>query len=385
MEFDFQKPFTFDRVVRILITIGLFAALFFLLKTLQNALIPFAIALLVAYLLDPLVEFLRVKARLKHRVTSVIAALLIVAVLFTGLIMILTPLIKSEVQTMGVLLSAYAEDHASDIPYLPENLNAFFKEQAKKINIEEYLNGDSLSTIAGGVLTPFMTVFSGSMKVLASLFGIITIILYLVFILLDYNKLTGNWENLIPVQYRSPIVTLFTDLKDGMNTYFRAQAIVAAIVGVLFAIGFGIIGLPLGVLLGLFIGLLNMVPYLQLAGLIPALFCAVLQSLETGTPLWIVLLMVLGVFVVVQAIQEIILVPKIMGDVTGLNPAIILLSLSIWGSLLGILGMIIALPVSSLLLAYYKRYIAYVNRKHQEEGVPIPPISIPTGDTKNGE
>ena len=142
-----------------------------------------------------------------------------------------------------------------------------------------------------------------------------------------------------------------------MSNYFRGQAAVAAICGVLFAIGFALIGLPLGILLGLFIGLLNMVPYLQLIGLIPAGLLAIMHAVQSGINVWMVLGLTGLVFGVVQIIQDAVLVPKIMGKVTGLNPAMMMLSLSIWGKLLGLLGMIIALPVTYMLLVYYRRLI----------------------------
>ena len=132
----------------------------------------------------------------------------------------------------------------------------------------------------------------------------------------------------------------------------------AFICGLLFALGFYLIGLPLSILLGLFIGLLNMIPYLQILGVIPAGLLALMQALESGTNVWMVLGLTGLVFVVVQIIQDTILVPKILGKVTGLNPAMMMLSLSIWGKLLGLLGMIIALPVTYLLLVYYRRLIA---------------------------
>ena len=82
-----------------------------------------------------------------------------------------------------------------------------------------------------------------------------------------------------------------------------------------------------------------------------------MKSAETGQSFWRILLACFIVFVVVQGIQDLFLVPKIMGKAMGLNPAVILLSLSIWGSLLGIVGMIIALPITTLLISYYKRFI----------------------------
>jgi predicted PurR-regulated permease PerM len=132
---------------------------------------------------------------------------------------------------------------------------------------------------------------------------------------------------------------------------------VAFLVGVLFSIGFLIIDFPMAIGLGLFIGLLNMVPYAQVLGFIPTIILALLKSNDTGESFWLIMLMAIVVFCVVQAIQDLYLVPKIMGKAMGLNPAVILLSLSVWGSLLGIVGMIIALPITTLLISYYKRFV----------------------------
>ena len=146
-----------------------------------------------------------------------------------------------------------------------------------------------------------------------------------------------------------------------MNTYFRGQALVALCVGILFSIGFLIIDFPMAIGLGLFIGALNMVPYLQIIGFLPTILLAILKAADTGQNFWIIIASALAVFAVVQIIQDTIIVPKIMGKITGLNPAIILLSLSVWGSLMGVLGMIIALPLTTLMLSYYQRFI--INRE----------------------
>ena len=182
-------------------------------------------------------------------------------------------------------------------------------------------------------------------------------LLYLFFILLDYEQIANGWINLLPMKYRTPAIRITTDIKVSMNQYFRGQAMVAFCVGILFSIGFLIIDFPLAIGLGLFIGLLNMVPYLQIIGFVPTILLALLKAADTGENFWWILGMALLVFAVVQLIQDGFLVPKIMGKITGLNPAIILLSLSVWGSLMGMLGMIIALPCTTLLLSYYQRFI----------------------------
>lgn len=155
----------------------------------------------------------------------------------------------------------------------------------------------------------------------------------------------------------------------------------ALIVGVLFAIGFRIVGLPMGITVGLFIGLLNLVPYLQTIGIIPVTLLALIQSAETGTNFWIIIGGCAIVFVVVQTTQDMFLVPKIMGKAMGLNPAVILLSLSVWGSLLGMAGMIIALPVTTLLISYYKRFVVRGERFVPDNETTTPPSPTPPAPT----
>ena len=124
---------------------------------------------------------------------------------------------------------------------------------------------------------------------------------------------------------------------------------IALIVGVLLAIGFKIIGLPMGIMMGLFIGALNISPYLQILGIIPAMLLALLKAMETNQSFWHVMMLVLIVMAVVQVIQETILTPRILGKAYGMNPAVVLLTLSVWGSVMGLLGMLLALPLTTLI------------------------------------
>ena len=156
-----------------------------------------------------------------------------------------------------------------------------------------------------------------------------------------------------------------------MNLYFRGQALVALSVGILFSIGFLIIGMPLAIVLGMFIGLLNMVPYLQFISLLPTTLLCLVYSVNTGVDFWVIWWESMAVYAIVQVIQDLIIVPRVMKKAMGLNPAIILLSLSIWGVLLGFIGLIIALPLTSLLLSYYNKYI--INNNAEEQNAPQQP------------
>jgi len=181
--------------------------------------------------------------------------------------------------------------------------------------------------------------------------------IYLFYILMDYDNMTKGYIKFVPQKHRQFVKGLVSDVEMGMNSYFRGQSLVALCVGILFSIGFLIIGFPMAIPLGLFIGFLNLVPYLQIVGLVPTVILSILEAYETHSNFWGIFIAALLVFAVVQVIQDGFLVPKIMGNATGLNGAVILLSLSIWGVLLGFVGLIIALPLTTLIISYYKRYV----------------------------
>lgn len=355
-----ESPITFDRVVRIAIAVGVVWLSINLIAYLSDVLIPFAVALLLAYLIDPLTSWLQRKLPFKHRIISVLLSLTIILAAVVLFLSILIPMVASEVVQMQILLSGLVDAdqwQARLQDYVPEEIRIYIADLVRFEELVQLLNFENIRLFFQQILPGIWGVFSGTISFVIGLAVVIVILLYLVFILLDFDEISEGWKDLIPDQYRQVVLNVVSDFSKAMRVYFRAQALIAFIVGLLFALGFWSIGLPMGILLGLFIGLLNMVPYLQVIGLIPAALFSIAASLGAGESIWILLGLVLAVFAVVQIIQDAILVPKIMGKVTGFNPAVILLSLSIWGKLLGILGLLIALPVTFLAHSYYKRFL----------------------------
>jgi predicted PurR-regulated permease PerM len=358
-----KKPYTFDRVVRLAIAGALILGGIRLLAYLADVLVPFAAALLLAYLINPLV--VRVQRKVPNRSAAVAISLFAVFAVLAVLAGVLIPILVAEARQMGTLFRDLLTDselarRAAD--RLPENLWEAVQDLARRKDVQEFLgSGDFLKTAeaaASKLLPGVWGVLTGALSLLLGFMGLFVVVLYLVFLLVDYDRFKTGWKEIIPPEFREDVGTFVRDVDEAMNRYFRAQAIVAAIVGVGFAIGFWLIGLPMGVFFGLFVGVLNMVPYLQNVALVPAALLAGVAALESGSSFWLMLLLVGIVFAVVQTLQDAVLVPRIMGKVTGLSPAVILLSLSVWGKLLGMLGLLIAIPVTCLLWAYYQRFMA---------------------------
>jgi predicted PurR-regulated permease PerM len=346
---------TFDRIVNILLYLGGILLFLWLLDYLSPYLVSFFLALFVAYLLEPIVGFIQLRLRVKIRWLAVLLTLFGIIGFFIAVGFLVMPSITHEVLKLEAMLEGNLSLHYED--WLPEALRQEIEAYLYSDELKNLLTEENLSTYGAKLLTYVWGALSGAMGVLLGLFSMVTFLLYLVFIMLFYHDFADHWENAIPPTYRRPAVMLIHDVEDGMQVYFRGQATIVFWVSVLFAIGFKIIGLPLAIILGIFVGLLNFIPYLQTLGMVPALLLAGAQAAETGQSYWVCAGLVVLVFLVVQAVQEILLTPRIMGEATGLNPAVILLALSIWGGLFGIIGMVIALPLTTLMINYYKRFV----------------------------
>lgn len=351
-----DEKITFDRFVRGLLLVLGAVGLYYLLDALSGVLLPFFVAWMLAYMMYPLMVFLEQKCRIPYRLLSIMITLLAVLGALTAFSILVIP---PTVQQMGRLsddIMQYAATYLAGTD-IPNQIETFFVHNVNRNDLIQFLQQDNVMAAIRAVWTQSWSVLSGTMNIVWLLVDIVMVMLYLFFFLMDYEKVNQNWLQVVPSAHRAVANHIASDIKREMNAYFRGQTTVAFLVGVLFSVGFMAIGLPMAMGLGMFIGLLNMVPYAQTLGFVPATLFALLKSNETGDSFWLTMLMVIMVFGVVQAIQDLYLVPRIMGKAMGLKPAIILLSLSVWGALLGVIGVVIALPLTTLLWAYYKRFI----------------------------
>ena len=357
-----DRSFTFERVVQLALFAGLGWCLVLLLDYLSDVLLPFVTGLVLAYFLDPITN--RVQHVIKKRVLAALFTLVSITLAVFLVVWFMVPMVGNELADMGRTVSKMAADTElaqAAKERLPENVWEEVNEILKRDDVKRYLTSDGVVQMAKDSAKKFLPgvwgVLSGAANVLTFITGLLVIMLYVVFLLIDYDNMAERWRDYLPPSMRDDASRFLGEFIQATNHYFRSQTLVACCVAVLFAIGFSIIGLPLAILMGIFIGLLNMVPYLQTVGTIPCLLLAGLKALEQGDSFLGALGFVLLVFGVVQLIQETVLVPRLQGEAMGLSPAIILLSLSVWGKLLGFLGLILALPLTCLGLTYYRRYL----------------------------
>lgn len=351
-----QKEITFDKLVRWVGTGLLILAVLYAVNYLSGVLLPFFIAWLFAYLLYPVVKFIEDKGKIRLRAVSIIITLVFVLIAIGVIIYLIIPPMIEQFQKLYVILTrwVYETTHTNSIS---EWISSWIANNQQTI---EHVFKSPDFTDAVKTAAPKLFNFVGqTASIVLSIIASLITLLYMFFILLDYEYLTANWIRIFPKKYRPFWMELMEDVKRELNNYIRGQGLVALCMGIMFCIGFSIMDFPMAIGLGILIGILDLVPYLHTFALIPTAFLAMLKAADTGQNFWVIFGLAAGLFVVVQIITETITIPKIMGKVMGLNPAILLLSLSVWGALLGFIGLIIALPLTTLIIAYWKRYVTH--------------------------
>lgn len=349
-----EGPITFDRFARWALAVGGVIAAFYVINYLSAVLLPFIVAWLFAYLLYPLVKFIQYRMKVKVRAISIIIAMVMVTAVIAGVVWLIIPPMVKQFGTFTTLVTQYLHN-ATNIKNFPETIQWWMTENSA--SIEKFLKSDNFASALKETAPRLFNFLGETMSVLISIVASAITLLYMFFILNDYEYLSENWIRIFPKSVRPFWKELMGDVEVALNNYIRGQGLVATIMGILFCIGFSIIGLPMAIGLGILIGIMDMVPYLHTLALIPAAFLAAMKAAETGENYWVMLGMVVAVFCIVQLIIESIVIPKIMGKKMGLNPAVLLLSLSVWGALLGFIGLIIALPATTIIIAYWKKYV----------------------------
>ena len=342
---------------------------------LKGVLTPFVAAFLIAYVVNPVVDKIEYWVRLRMRnpklswlprktarMVATIVTLILMALAITVFCLIFIPQVSSEFSRFVALTKKFMSDSAWMQPFLsviPSDwrgeLQSFtagteFLESLQDINFWE-----TVQSMVGKLLPGALGVLSQTASIIFAVVSLVFVLMYTTFLMFDMPKISRKVRTLIPLESDDkPDLLRKTNLL--MKAYFRSQSLVAFIVGILYAVIFGVIGFPMGIALGLFIGILNMVPYLQVASMPVAFFLGIIYSLDTGIPFWEVLVILAGIYLVVQIIEDMLIIPKIVGTEMNLPPVLILLSISVWGKLLGFIGLVCAIPFTCIVIAIFQEY-----------------------------
>ena len=348
------KEITFDKFIRWAGIAVLVLVILYVTNYLSSVLLPFFVAWFFAYLLYPVVKFIEVRLHIRVRALSIILAMVAAIGVVGGVLWLIIPSMIDQFDKLGEVLMRWLQQTTHT-----DNLTHVIKEWllANQSQVENFLKSKDFTDTLKTAMPKVFSVVGQTANIVISIVASMITLLYMFFILYDYETLTANWVRIFPKKNRPFWHALMKDVERELNNYIRGQGMVALCMGIMFCIGFTIIGFPMAIGLGILIGIMDLVPYLHTFALIPTAFLAMLKSADTGQSFWLVFGLALLVFCVVQLITDMVVTPKIMGKAMGLNPAILLLSLSVWGALLGFIGLIVALPLTTLIIAYWQRYV----------------------------
>jgi predicted PurR-regulated permease PerM len=359
---------------------GIFMLLQWIVVYFSDVLWPLAVAGILALMLKPMVLWAEKTLRI-GRVGAI--------VLLYGLVVIFSLILAALIlPVIFIQARAFLEYLPTLLDHTTLLLARFFPDASEWLT--DALNPDALREHMKTLSGHFRKIMEASLpalntlgdyltSVFTTIAGFVIIPIYLFFFLLtDKNPLRSMNEQLsfIPERYREDMTFLAGEFARIIVAFFRGQIVIGLIMGVLLAIGFTLAGLKFGAFLGIIIGLLNIIPYLgSTLGLLTVLPLSFLQQ-EGG---FVLLLLVTGVFAMVQLIEGYLLTPKIMGRSTGLHPLAIIIAIFFWGKALGgILGMILAIPLTAFFVVVWrlvrKKYLEYES-KGQEADKEYSPIS----------
>jgi len=320
----------------------------YLLYALKSITIPIIIAVFIAYLLDPVID--KLETYKISRSTAIIALISITVLFIISLLLILVPAIEAEMRALIKKLPGYIETiKVTAIPLL-ENLALKFMPTGS-FNVDSMLaEGEKLLKgvpvdIWKSTLTTITSTLKSSFSIVVSIIGTMIIPLYLFYILKEFDEMKEKAITLIPSRNRDFIIERFKDADEILSAFIRGQMIVCLILGFIYSIGLGIIGLDLAIVIGLLSGAAFIIPYIgSIIGFGSAAVFAYLQFHDLKYVAYVAIL-----YVFAQAIEGILLTPKIVGDKVGLHPLAVIVAVITAGELFGLLGILLAVPGAAIL------------------------------------
>ena len=353
------------------------AALFAILWVLKGALTPLVTAFVIAYLLDPLIDRLeRIGLGRRFAILFVLSLFLVV---LSAFLLLVIPRIVGEVGVLVTQIPVYLERAQTEL--LPAIEARFGVEMPNVEDVLAQLKALDLSALgaAGDAVRQALGTLTGTLTGTASaLVNALVIPILAYYLLLEFDDILARVAEWLPRRHRDYVVEKARTADRLISGFLRGQLVVASILGVLYAVGFGALGIDLAIGVGLLAGVMALVPYL---GNVVALGSALsLCVLEFGLD-WHALA-VLGWYVVVQNLEGFVLTPRIVGGSVGLHPAVVIVALLIGGDLLGFLGLLIAVPAAAVakvfideLLEAYRRSPLFL--APAEPAGPAPPAPEP--------
>jgi predicted PurR-regulated permease PerM len=360
---------------------------------LQPLLVPFAIAGVLSYLLEPLVSWLA-----RRGLPRLIAVIIVFAVFVLGgslLFIGIGPSVSFESQKFFTALPGYLErswglfddylEHSlTKIPQLgprqpdtnpapsppPDSItspgptvspipSSAFERYRDNPYVQQSLQylKDQLPALAQQTWTFIQTSLTGVFGVFGYVFGLFIVPIYLFFFLKESPRIASSWSNFLPIrnsEFKDEVVTVLTEINGYLIAFFRGQLVVSLIDGTLVAAGLSIVGLQFGFLIGIFLAFIGIIPYVgYVVCYVPAMIIAFVQFNDFAHPFWVTV-----VFVIVSQIDGMVVAPRVVGNSVGLHPITVIFSVFFWTLVFGgLVGAVLAIPLTATVKVLMQRYV----------------------------
>lgn len=319
----------------------------FLLWQVRDALTPFLLGLVIAYLILPLVNLVQrylpqaAQGRRFTRPLAIMIVYLFIILLIAGAIATVVPPIVDQLASLDEITSKLSENATKFLEQGLEQYEQFDPETKKQI--EEQVQAFEPMTILNPLFSGVTRTLSAITNTVSFIIGLIVIPFWLFFILNDEKTVVNGTMLIIPHDLRADVEAVRIIFARILSAYIRGQLFLASMLGLVISIGLWLLNVPYWLLLGLAAGLLGIFPFIgAILGAVPAIFVAFVQ--RPTLALWVV-----GLFAVVQQIDNVFLSPKVMGEAVSLHPAIIMVVIVVGTSAFGIIGALVAVPLTAIL------------------------------------
>lgn len=330
--------------------LGLIIGLVLFLYFLGPILPPFLIGFIIAYLGNPLVNLLQ-RAKISRTVSAVFVFLFLFG-LIVGIFLLVIPILQEElVELFNTIPGFVTWAQQSLVPWL--NGQFGLQESLNPETIKKVITGNLPQT--GNVLiTVWKTLSVSGIALLNTIISILLVLVVTFYLLRDWDLVWKNMQTLIPKSLRSQVIHFVKECNEVMGGFFRGQVLVILALSVIYAVGLWIAGLSTALIIGVLSGIINIVPYLgMIIGLIVASIAMLVQYHD-----WMHVIYALIVFGVGKLMDDMVLTPNLVGDRIGLHPVVVIFAILAGGHLFGLLGILLALPVASLILVLI-RHLRY--------------------------
>ncbi len=339
-------------IILVIITIIIiyFIYLIYKLKTpLLNTFLPFIVALVIAYLLNPLVSYIEHKGIPK--ILSIIIIYIIMLSAIIIIILFIIPLFINEISSLIRLIPKYTQN----IHAIIKDIRNKYMYKSMPIGIQEMIDSN-INRLERVILDTLQNILDSIILIITGFFSIIIAPILSFYLLKDSENIKKNLSFIIPSKYRKGVCRLSKEIDLLLGRYLRGQLIMSLIVGLMTTVGLTILNIDYAIIIGAIVGVSNIIPYFgPIIGALPAIAIASIRS--PSAVIWVILVLAL-----VQQIENCIISPKVLGDSVGLHPIVVILILIFGGSAFGFWGLIFSVPAAAIIKVFITFTVENITR-----------------------